>query len=1442
MLNPGKRDAHRESESISSTLKPDVRVTLANDNKKELSEITVFDTVILESGERGRVVFIGDVHFDDNKMLGIELEKWSPNGHNGSIYGKTYFVAREGHGLLVPMEAIYDVDRRKQHTDRYADDTFIVCQNVIISVPFACENRLGPMIRDQVDNLKRADDSKSDEHQLQLHVGDLVRVETGRIGMVRYIGKSDFSEDKLVGIALDSWSRDAGDGSICGQQLFKTSAGRGYFTHYRFVTDIMCRSKIADFKYARLKGLDKTLWLNDETVKIICYDDKQRHWKVKRTIYAKSTKKYMYVQREQLEILIMDPKPPNKMNCGLDESLRVEPKVGDRVRTRTGRLGTVKYVGDVAFANGNTDRRIGLTLDQRHPNGHNGTVDGRKYFAVKADGRGYFVTLDDLIENIGPKRISRKMRVQRRLHRVRRELRHIEILEFKQKCGVRLHSNDISMVNRKEELRVKVGDLMKTLENYAVECAENRNQSITKWISHQGQHNGIEPDEAKLEDDQVEFKVGSEHDSKEDLEQKQYDAEQLITMCRIDPVDHQLSRMEKIMKLTNDIDISKYIFMARCGRHETQEYRFENLSEFQISCQSLFQWMDVPCPVNIYVKSTESDEVSDFVRIASMMKSRYVFKRDTPLRITESIVIPPADRGRRHNGYLNIQCTSDIVIAPNLRTNNNRNHGGTNPVVFNNKESALMLLSNKNIENHDFVCSADIFAVADSFVNDGKMECASNGQIIVICKTFHNNGVMDPPPTILLLPDEKQSLSDLKAWVASRRRSDSQGCSENFNLHVRDDWIFPLMTALRTGEGYTFKDDVELLLQLGAVGRVVQYGNCGLVKMVHQYLLNWKSEQEVNDMMNGRYDGNGCTPLHFACMGGYEDIARYLVDVAKVDIFRKDNYNKTAMDYAVENVHYSIAQWMLIQDDRTFEKSNFAAKEVMDRIGEITDESRFTFFAFLRGLFSLESSFNQNQDVILNVKNEIFSGKLKMSWSPSIEWQAETMDMVVGDYVQLRNGVQGIIKYIGNSESPTGARIGLKMDTWHPDGHDGERHFQCNSGYGMWTARDEILVHLKLPRDMIIQEIKKSLKERVLNLRKKNNESTATGQEEKEQVSAVDIAQIKVGDRVRLFNGRTGIVRWKGTVPRKKRIRRNTGNESNDNINLHFGIEFDVPDSDAHDGKQHFMCPENRGVLAMWTEIEESLGASSVKSHQQIHSILKKQRSVLKVNDRVEVLLGGRGTVRYLGNTDFVDDLMFGIELNHQSLNASNGTVNGIRYFECGQGKGLFVREDSIVEQLKERGLSRLERIPRMHDKVQLIDGQLGVVKFVGQLESSTDIVIGVNLDHWSPNGSNGSADERTYFRCEPGHGYFVGMEHIAHNMGSIISTLLKQSVHIHSVHVPVRSAAISTPDPGDRVRLTNGQLAVIQVRSLRMKSLSDITCRYPHCNARTHSMSKIHR
>ncbi|KAI8621622.1 hypothetical protein BC830DRAFT_160736 [Chytriomyces sp. MP71] len=64
---------------------------------------------------------------------------------------------------------------------------------------------------------------------------------------------------------------------------------------------------------------------------------------------------------------------------------------------------------------------------------------------------------------------------------------------------------------------------------------------------------------------------------------------------------------------------------------------------------------------------------------------------------------------------------------------------------------------------------------------------------------------------------------------------------------------------------------------------------------------------------------------------------------------------------------------------------------------------------------------------------------------------------------------------------------------------------------------------------------------------------------------------------------------------------------------------------------------------------------------------------VLAVGDRVRVRADRRaGTVRYLGETQFAPGVWAGIELDTPG-GKHNGTVQGVKYFSCEAGKGVFL-------------------------------------------------------------------------------------------------------------------------------------------------------------------------
>eukprot|EP01084_Bolivina_argentea_P017482 32655_1 len=83
--------------------------------------------------------------------------------------------------------------------------------------------------------------------------------------------------------------------------------------------------------------------------------------------------------------------------------------------------------------------------------------------------------------------------------------------------------------------------------------------------------------------------------------------------------------------------------------------------------------------------------------------------------------------------------------------------------------------------------------------------------------------------------------------------------------------------------------------------------------------------------------------------------------------------------------------------------------------------------------------------------------------------------MEIGDYVKLQNGTIGRIRFIGNTDFAKGEIIGLEMDIWDSDAHNGtkngKRYYQCKQGHGLWTRRQKIKQCLKIPDNVNIKTL-----------------------------------------------------------------------------------------------------------------------------------------------------------------------------------------------------------------------------------------------------------------------------------------------------------------------------------------------------------------------------------
>lgn len=181
----------------------------------------------------------------------------------------------------------------------------------------------------------------------------------------------------------------------------------------------------------------------------------------------------------------------------------------------------------------------------------------------------------------------------------------------------------------------------------------------------------------------------------------------------------------------------------------------------------------------------------------------------------------------------------------------------------------------------------------------------------------------------------------------------------------------------------------------------------------------------------------------------------------------------------------------------------------------------------------------------------------------------------------------------------------------------------------------------------------------------------------------------------------------------------------------------------------------------------------------------------LAAGDRVHIArMKIDGTVRIFGKTQFAAGVWVGVEID-KAEGKNNGTVAGVKYFECEDNYGVFVRPaacDKIegkpsVSALTASAVANHDRLvsprgglsprapspappPRSIEETELAStfatgqrlimfGQTGTVRFVGEPKFASGLWVGIEFDE--PVGSHaGSVAGVSYFQCPPNHGIFV--------------------------------------------------------------------------------------
>ena len=138
----------------------------------------------------------------------------------------------------------------------------------------------------------------------------------------------------------------------------------------------------------------------------------------------------------------------------------------------------------------------------------------------------------------------------------------------------------------------------------------------------------------------------------------------------------------------------------------------------------------------------------------------------------------------------------------------------------------------------------------------------------------------------------------------------------------------------------------------------------------------------------------------------------------------------------------------------------------------------------------------------------------------------------------------------------------------------------------------------------------------------------------------------------------------------------------------------------------------------------------------------------LKLGDRVKLVDGKTGIIRYIGYLSLIDYEVIGIELDEWSLNTKAGTVKVEAIFTALEGRGYFIRR-RLIEDVNPLFFE-------VGDRIKLFNGRTGVVRYIGHPTIAEEELVGLELDTWSANAGDGSIQGKEYFTASPGRGYFA--------------------------------------------------------------------------------------
>ncbi|ETO05945.1 hypothetical protein RFI_31450, partial [Reticulomyxa filosa] len=1291
------------------------------------SQVKTGDKVILDSGEVGKIMFIGSVSFDDREMLGILLDNWSPNGHSGTVDGTQYFVAPEGRGLLVPFDSIvglFDEEKEDSNKTPVKNDQ----RRRSMELEPVREENDDDLNNDNADDFKDLPELVELQEEEEQHFSDLPKVgEAIAFGGTNKYVHTEFSKDEpMIGIELNSWSANATDGTLFGRRYFNAAPGTGYFIRRQSFASL--KDMIKDDDAQKILRQDSLALENFDPKSLGVFYEKGDHIVTSDGYSGKVifTGKVKFAPHEMVG-LHLDEWDPNGHNGTVRDSVlqvieneqewkkrveaekkkikskyRMKVDVGQRVQLRNGMRGLVRFCDRTDFASG--DKWVGLELDDWYYNAHDGTVNSKTYFTT-SKGRGFFVKLEEIsiVLRKEEEKRAQSLRVMPELgDRVRTVRGKTGVVKF---IGEVDFSSGALIGVELDRWSPNAGDGSVNGVEY-FKCLVGRGYFTT--LSHLVENLGST----------LPASLQSNAGNDVQAQQKEFPPD-------IKPGD-------KVKLAQGKVGVVRYIGTTEeTGNEEIVgiEFCFFFRPAFTLLF-ALFSHLLDSWDANARDGTLGSKKLFDankgkgyFTRRKSIANVVKTHIKEGGFAKLKNLVATP-----KYNG----QIVKILGYAPEKQRWKVRLHEDK-------KDNKLLGVKEENL--------APIFDWEVPLETDFRAGHLTRAPLVgdrVRTKTG-KTGIVRFVGETEFARDQLSIGLELDQWHPSAH-----------NGTVNDKEYF----KCKEGHGY-FASIEQLVANLGqfdeseqvaplppkpkfAIGDKVKLarGKIGVVKFIGVTEFS-KGEEivglELSQWTEGAHDGKIRDKRYFKTKPGrgYFTHKGSIVNLVLPDANTANQSSRLRIRREIKKTKRRLHQIAVLETRR--EKGETLTSKQLQRIAS-KDALSKKLNELENGNFDFEAQDRERKEMSLKKRNQLLERKATMDLGAK-KW---TVPVSVGDAVQLENGATGVVKWIGKVPFLTDDVLGLLMDTTNPNYHngelDGKEYFKTPNGRGYFALQEEIQKNMGTTK----------------RTRPKHNQvSTETSQN-----------NVNVGDAVKTMQG-PGKVVWKGNV---------IGEDGKTEEEM-LGVELEAFDPNANDGSiQGTKYFESKPGHAIFTRRESlQLPLSTDFDQNQPNGV------EFTLGDRVKLDNGCTGVVRFVGPVTFEQkEETIGIELDQWSPNGNNGSVNGIKCFDCPNMRGFFCLRHQIVENMgstiqpshkeEEKGndsgdkdwLNEKGKAVKVGDYVELDRGRTGVVEWIGKTDFNEEEMLGIELDEWWINGHDGSKDGKRYFQCAEGHGYFAHRRSIA--------------------------------------------------------------------------------